>query len=125
MAHINVNLEAVEDGGGDVHPEGPMHLRLVSYEIKSKKDDADKKYIAWRADPASPDAPNKRPVWFNTSLSNLVGLKALVKAVGASFDANGFDPDDMIGGEFIAKLGVETYNDIPKNTVNFPYQKVK
>lgn len=135
MAHINVNLDADNDipqSGDEIHPDGPMRVRVHSYEIKTKNDNSGQ-YISWRVDPSQEGVTLKRPIFFNTSLGKgkLKGTIALLSALQVPYEINAdktllsFDPDEAIGQEFIGNLGNETYDGKAKNTMNFPYQKVK
>lgn len=133
MARINVKLtdEDLEGGGGgEPHPEGPMRMKVHSYQIKNKNDGSGQ-YISWRLNPDQEGVTSKKPVWLNTSIAagKFKGTKAFLDACQAPYeiDANkniDFDPDDVVGSSLIVNLGIEEYNQVPKNTVNFPYQKV-
>lgn len=137
MAHINVHLaDADRDtGGGDeLHPEGPLRLKVHSYEVKDKTDGTSK-YISWRLDPSADGAPLRRPVWLNTSLKSgsLKGLIWFLDAIQIPYDkeqANGvvtsigFDPDNCVGAEFMPNIGLSEYNGKQKNEVKLPYAKV-
>jgi len=138
MAHINVQLTDAdrETGGGDeVHPEGPLRLKVHSYEIKTKNDGSGK-YVSWRLDPSGDTVTLKRPVWLNTSLKSgsLKGLIWFLDAIQVPYEKAQvagvvteiqFDPDNCAGAEFIATIGVREYAGKPQNEVKLPYTKVK
>lgn len=123
MAHINVNMNEAPDMD-EVHPEGPLHVRVKEAKQQKNKDD-DGQHIAWRLDPVGTTI--KRPVWLRTSLKleNQGGLKSFLRACGFQWNADGsFNTDDVLGSELIVNVSVGEYNGAKTNEVKFPYKKV-
>lgn len=133
MARINVKLNAddLQGGSGELHPDGPMRVTVKDVTLKEKNDKTGT-YLAWRLDPNDEKAKSKRPVWVNTSLQTgkMAGLKAILDAGQIPYEiaSDGtidFDTDNAIGADLIVNIGHDEYEGTPKNTVKFPYSKVK
>lgn len=127
MAHINVDLNAVDDS--QVHPEGMLHVRVTGSEKKKKQgDEGGPGYIAWKLEPVGTTL--KRPLYVKTTLKPdaLAGLKQFLKACGFQWGNMGdFSTEDVHGSELMVNVGIKKNpnTDEDQNEVKFPYQKVK
>lgn len=127
MAHINVDLNAVDDS--QVHDEGMTHVRVTGSETKKKKDEeSGPGYINWTLTPVNTKL--KRPLYLITTLKpeSLAGLKQFLKACGFQWGNMGdFATEDVHGSELMVNVGIEKnpQTDEDRNVVKFPYQKVR
>jgi hypothetical protein len=123
MPRINVDLNAVEDQSGEVHPDGETLVRVVDSELKDNKA-GDAKYINWRLKALGTE--NNRPLYLMTSLkpNALWNLKNFVKGCGQEeFDPDGFDSDELHGIELYVTVSTEVYEGQPQNKVGGPYRR--
>jgi hypothetical protein len=123
MAHIDVNLDEVQDQG-EAHPEGLTLVRIAKAEIKSKKGDEGSKYINWQLEPIGTD--NHRPLFLITSLKTdaLWNLKGFLKEAGVQWNSDGsFDTEEALGAEVHVTVGLEEYDGQIRNRVKPPYKR--
>ena len=122
MAHIDVNLDAVEDQSGECHPEGQLLIRIAKAEIRDNKEKTGK-YINWQLNPV--ESENKKPVFLMTSLKPeaLWNLKQFLKAAGVQWHSDGsFDTEDAMGQEVWVTIIKEVYEGNEQNKVKPPYK---
>ncbi len=117
MGRIKVNLVAVESY--DVIPDD-----TYTFEITKVRKDMEKNYLYWDMVVVSGEISENeyvgcRVIHF-TSLkpSALWNLKALVQAVGADFDEDGFDDEDLIGEQFSSQTKVEPWDGKDQTKLN-------
>ena len=123
MEVVNVNLETVDDGR-ELHPEGPLHVRVVSCEERETSDGSGT-HLNWRLDPV--DSENHKPLFLITSLKPhaLWKLKGFLKACQFQWNSDGtFDFTDVLGSELIVNVQHETYNNDIQDKPGMPYKAV-
>ncbi len=108
MVQIRVNLDEVPDGFF-LAPEDSYHLQ-VQEGTKLGKSKAGNAKIGWICQIMDGEYEDQK-IYFETSLVEeaLWNLKGLVKALKIEWDEEGFDLEDCIHREFVAKLSVEPY----------------
>jgi hypothetical protein len=123
MAHIDVNLDAVEDTGSELHPEGMLLVQVAKAEVRENKK-KDGKYINWQLNPV--ESANKRPIYLMTSLKPeaLWNLKRFLKECGVAWSSDGsFSTDDVLGCQVWVTIVQEEYSGEIRNKANSPYRK--
>jgi hypothetical protein len=122
MPRIDVNLDAVADYSGELHPDGPTLVRIKKAEVKLNKA-KDGKYINWQLEAVDSDI--KTPLWLMTSLKvdNLWALKAFLKTAKVQWDTDGsFDLEETFGAELYVTVSQDEYEGKMRNTVGLPYE---
>jgi len=82
---LTIDFTNVEDKRQATHiPPGDYIAKILDYEIKSKKDDEDRKYINWKLSVISPEANKGAILYHITSLvpESLWNLRNLLEDVG-------------------------------------------
>lgn len=107
MPRVQVDLTNVK--ALEVLPPGQYRAQITNAKVKAAKA-GDSQVIEWELTIQDP-AHQGRKLFINNSLKEtaLWNLKRLVEACGASFDASGFDTEQMLGKMLIAVVGQEPY----------------
>jgi hypothetical protein len=127
MAHININLEDVDDGS-DPFPEGSHLVRVLSAQHKHK-DGSEYPYIDVRMNALDvPEKFQKRNLRLTLSFhpNALWNLKRFVAKAGVPWDGSGLDTDDFIGRELFVTVKNKSDDDDPtmvRTDISPPYSK--
>lgn len=125
MAHINIDMNQVEDTGGEPHTEGMHAFEIHKATLEDNKSGGGQ-HIRWQLKPIASEV-SKRHVFLRTSLKAdaLWNLKGFLKdGLGqAEFDPSGFDLDNYVGMKVQVNCKVTEYNGEPTNEVTRPYKK--
>ena len=107
MPRVAVDLTNVK--ALEVLPPGQYRAQITNAKVKTAKS-GDSQVIEWELTVQDP-AHMGRKLFINNSLKEtaLWNLKRFVEAAGASFDATGFDTEQMLGKMILAVVGQEPY----------------
>jgi len=114
MTRINVNLNDVESSF-EVYPDGQYFVEIKSSKVQQGENST---YIRWIAEILEGEYAGKLVSW-NTSLAPnaLWNLKKMLEAVGAEWDEEGFDDEDVYGGRLIVVNEVQVYEGTERNNI--------
>jgi hypothetical protein len=92
-ASLSIDFEGVEErrqGGSAAHvPAGDYIVQVSDYEVRTKKDDASRKYISWQLKIVAPAEFKGKKVYFVTSLvkESLWNLRNFLEDMGVKVPA--------------------------------------
>lgn len=91
-ASLSIDFEGVEErrGGASAHvPAGDYIVQVSDYEVRTKKDDASRKYISWQLKIVAPAEYKGKTVYFVTSLvkESLWNLRNFLEDMGIKVPA--------------------------------------
>jgi hypothetical protein len=127
MAHININLEDVDDGS-EPFPEGQHLVRVLSAQHKHK-DGSEYPYIEVRMNALDvEDKFQKRNLRLTLSFhpNALWNLKRFVAKAGIPWDGSGLDTDDFANRELFVNVKNRADDDDPtmiRTDIGPPYSK--